>query len=135
MCRCGACCPILPLLAHHGGIGTTAEALRAGTPQLIVPLAHDQFDNAARVTALGAGASLPASRLDAGRLERALAQVLGLPRGAASGRFGAGDAMAALAPAWKDWLGKRNRQQGGDTRSQSPREFAALIKNASQPKG
>jgi rhamnosyltransferase subunit B len=89
--------PHLAVLAHHGGIGTTAEALRAGTPQLIVPLAHDQFDNAARVTALGAGASLPASRLNAGRLERALAQVLGLPRGAASGRFGAGDAMAALA--------------------------------------
>jgi rhamnosyltransferase subunit B len=75
--------PHLALLAHHGGIGTTAEALRAGTPQLVVPLAHDQFDNAARVSALGVGASLPASKLDAAGLIRALQGILGdeaLPR-------------------------------------------------------
>jgi len=68
--------PHLALLAHHGGIGTTAEALRAGVPQLVVPLAHDQFDNAARVAALGVGAGLPAARLDDARLERALRQLL-----------------------------------------------------------
>ena len=94
--------PRLALLAHHGGIGTTAEALRAGTPQLVVPLAHDQFDNAARVAALGAGAGLPAARLDARRLERALARLLGDGRvagraKAASARFAGVDAPAALA--------------------------------------
>jgi rhamnosyltransferase subunit B len=68
--------PHLALLAHHGGIGTTAECLRAGTPQLVLPLAHDQFDNAARVNALGVGASLPASRLDAARLRQALQGML-----------------------------------------------------------
>jgi rhamnosyltransferase subunit B len=67
--------PRVALLVHHGGIGTTAEALRAGTPQLVVPLAHDQFDNAARVTALGVGASLPGSRLGTARLARTLQQV------------------------------------------------------------
>jgi rhamnosyltransferase subunit B len=67
--------PQVALLAHHGGIGTTAEALRAGTPQLVVPLAHDQFDNAARVVALGAGASLPASRVDTARLMRVVPQL------------------------------------------------------------
>ena len=41
--------PRCAALVHHGGIGTTAEALRAGVPQVIVPLAYDQFDNAARV--------------------------------------------------------------------------------------
>jgi rhamnosyltransferase subunit B len=71
--------PHAALLAHHGGIGTTAEALRAGTPQLVVPLAHDQFDNAARVAALGVGASLPAARVDAARLERRLRAVLAVP--------------------------------------------------------
>jgi rhamnosyltransferase subunit B len=71
--------PQLALLAHHGGIGTTAECLRAGTPQLVVPLAHDQFDNAARVTALGVGASLPASRLADARLEKALGALLDDP--------------------------------------------------------
>jgi rhamnosyltransferase subunit B len=64
--------PHVAALVHHGGIGTTAEALRAGTPQLVVPLAHDQFDNAARVVALGAGARVHAARLDAARLGRAL---------------------------------------------------------------
>ena len=54
--------PHAAALVHHGGIGTTAEALRAGTPQLVVPLAHDQFDNAARVAALGVGASLRAAQ-------------------------------------------------------------------------
>jgi rhamnosyltransferase subunit B len=68
--------PQVLLLAHHGGIGTTAECLRAGTPQLVVPLAHDQFDNAARVVALGVGRSLPASRLNGVRLARSLELLL-----------------------------------------------------------
>lgn len=49
---------VLPRAAafvHHGGIGTTAQALAAGVPQLVVPLAHDQPDNAARVKRLGTG--------------------------------------------------------------------------------
>ncbi|MFC0252974.1 glycosyltransferase [Massilia consociata] len=69
--------PHVAALVHHGGIGTTAEALRAGTPQLVVPLAHDQFDNAARVQALGAGTSLRAARLTPGRLVAALRRVTG----------------------------------------------------------
>jgi len=69
--------PHIGALVHHGGIGTTAEALRAGTPQLVVPLAHDQFDNAARVRALGVGGSVHASRLTVGRLVRALRGVAG----------------------------------------------------------
>jgi rhamnosyltransferase subunit B len=71
--------PHLALLAHHGGIGTTAECLRAGTPQLVVPLAHDQFDNAARVTAVGVGASLPASQLSEARMRQALQGLLADP--------------------------------------------------------
>ncbi|HMO36698.1 MAG TPA: glycosyltransferase, partial [Gemmatales bacterium] len=55
--------PYASCLVHHGGIGTTAQALRAGIPQLITPLAHDQFDNAERVMRLDAGLALPASRL------------------------------------------------------------------------
>ena len=69
--------PLLPraaALVHHGGIGTTAEALRAGVPQVIVPLAYDQFDNAARVQALAAGAMVPGGA--AGAEPRALAAAL-----------------------------------------------------------
>ncbi len=45
-------------LIHHGGIGTCAQALRAGIPQLIQPLAFDQFDNGERVQRLGVGHTL-----------------------------------------------------------------------------
>lgn len=55
--------PHAAALVHHGGIGTTAEALRAGLPQVVTPFAWDQFDNGARVAALGVGAVLPARTL------------------------------------------------------------------------
>jgi rhamnosyltransferase subunit B len=42
-------------LVHHGGIGTTAQAMRAGVPQLILPGRLDQFDNAQHVRRLGCG--------------------------------------------------------------------------------
>lgn len=47
--------PRLAALVHHGGIGTCAEALAAGVPQIVAPFAHDQFDNAARLRRLGVG--------------------------------------------------------------------------------
>lgn len=40
-------------VVHQGGVGTTAQALRAGVPQLIMPFSHDQFDNAARCRRAG----------------------------------------------------------------------------------
>ena len=45
--------PRVAALIHHGGIGTSAQALAAGKPQLVVPFAHDQFDNAARLRRMG----------------------------------------------------------------------------------
>lgn len=59
-------------LIHHGGIGTTAEALRAGTPQVVVPFGWDQFDNGARVASLGVGAVLQQRPLRANKLARTL---------------------------------------------------------------
>jgi UDP:flavonoid glycosyltransferase YjiC (YdhE family) len=50
--------PHAAALVHHGGIGTTAHAIAAGIPQVIRPMAHDQPDNAARVTNIGIGAKL-----------------------------------------------------------------------------
>jgi len=60
------------VLVHHGGIGTTAEALRSGTPQLIAPFAWDQFDNGARIASLGVGMVIPAKRLRPRKLARSL---------------------------------------------------------------
>jgi rhamnosyltransferase subunit B len=48
LCRCRA-------VVHHGGIGTTAHALAAGIPQMIVPDRFDQPDNGLRVAQLGLG--------------------------------------------------------------------------------
>ena len=45
--------PKVAAVVHHGGIGTSAQAMKAATPQLVVPFAHDQFDNAERLTNLG----------------------------------------------------------------------------------
>lgn len=47
--------PKAACVVHSGGIGTTAQVLRAGKPQLIFPFANDQPDNAARIVRLGLG--------------------------------------------------------------------------------
>jgi len=62
--------PRLAMLVHHGGIGTTAEALRAGIPQLVLPFAFDQFDNGRKIQRLGAGRVLPAAQVNVRRLRQ-----------------------------------------------------------------
>lgn len=47
--------PRTSAVIHHGGAGTIAQALRAGVPQIVCPMAFDQFVNADRVVALGCG--------------------------------------------------------------------------------
>jgi len=46
------------VIVHQGGIGTSAQALRAGRPQLVVPFSGDQPDNAVRLARLGVGRHL-----------------------------------------------------------------------------
>ena len=46
-------------IVHHGGIGTTAQALRAGRPQLVIPYSADQPDNADRLERMGVARSIP----------------------------------------------------------------------------
>jgi rhamnosyltransferase subunit B len=54
----GGLFPRARAIIHHGGIGTTAQALRAGHPMLVVPHAYDQPDNASRVVNLGVARTL-----------------------------------------------------------------------------
>ena len=68
--------PRVAAVVHHGGIGTTAEAFRAGVPQLVVPFAYDQFDNGLRAKRMGVADVLLAKRLSARRMHRQLAQLL-----------------------------------------------------------
>jgi UDP:flavonoid glycosyltransferase YjiC (YdhE family) len=44
--------PRATLVVHQGGVGTTAQCLRAGKPMLIMPYSHDQPDNARRMRRL-----------------------------------------------------------------------------------
>lgn len=89
--------PQAAAFVHHGGIGTSATVLAAGKPQLIVPFAFDQPDNAARLRRLGVAATvLPDAPPRA--WTRALAGLLDDPAvAAACARVAA--AMAAETPA------------------------------------
>ena len=89
--------PLAVAFVHHGGIGTSATVLAAGKPQLIVPFAFDQPDNAARLRRLGVAATvLPDAPPRA--WTRALAGLLEDPAvAAACARVAA--AMAAETPA------------------------------------
>ena len=64
--------PHAAAVVHHGGIGTSAQALAAGVRQLVTPMAHDQPDNAARLVKLGVARSIPVKHVSARRLSNAL---------------------------------------------------------------
>lgn len=65
-------------MIHHGGIGTTAEALAAGVPQLVVANAYDQLRHARLIEDLGVGlASSPSDFLN---FDATLAQIESLLR-------------------------------------------------------
>lgn len=52
--------PRAAAVVHHGGVGTTGQALRAGRPMLVVPHSHDQPDNAFRCRRLGVARTIDA---------------------------------------------------------------------------
>jgi len=61
---------------HHGGIGSISQALRAGVPQLIQPMAFDQFDNASHVVQLGVGSEILPRHFAPERVARTLETLL-----------------------------------------------------------
>lgn len=68
--------PHVACAVHHGGIGTMSQALAAGLPQLIMPFAHDQPDNADRLKRLGLGDYLYASDFYAKEIAKKLESLL-----------------------------------------------------------
>jgi len=68
--------PRCAALVHHGGIGTAAQGLAAGVPQLIMPMAHDQPDNAQRLKRLGVGDYLLPRQFKADAVADRLANLL-----------------------------------------------------------
>ncbi len=69
--------PRMAAVVHHGGAGTTAAALRAGVPSIVVPYSNDQFAWGRRVYELGVGAKpIPRKKLTAEKLSNAIRFVL-----------------------------------------------------------
>ena len=71
--------PHSSILIHHGGIGTTAAALRAAIPQIVRPIAHDHFDHAERIRRNGVGKRLLPRQFSTSTLRRTLDEILGDP--------------------------------------------------------
>jgi len=69
--------PRTAALVYHGGIGTCAQALQAGIPQLVMPMAHDQLDNLSRVRDLGVGDGLHPWQFKGPRIAAVLGRLLG----------------------------------------------------------
>jgi rhamnosyltransferase subunit B len=71
--------PRAAVIVHHGGIGTTGLAMRAGRPALVVPFVYDQPDNAARAARLGIARIIASRRYTAASAARELRRLLDDP--------------------------------------------------------
>jgi rhamnosyltransferase subunit B len=104
--------PRAAALIYHGGVGTMAQALAAGVPHLVMPLSHDQPDNARRLEHLGVGLAISPKRYRADRVAAGLDRLLGDDQVADNCRrlaqridFTAG--LAAACEAIAKWLEQR----------------------------
>jgi UDP:flavonoid glycosyltransferase YjiC (YdhE family) len=68
--------PRAAAVVHHGGIGTCAQGLAGGAPQLTMPMGFDQPDNALRLKRLGVGESLSPAQFNGSRVADALQRLL-----------------------------------------------------------
>lgn len=68
--------PHAAVVVHAGGIGTAFKAMHAGAPQIVMPHAHDQLDNALRLERLGVARMMPGKGTGVRALRRALREVL-----------------------------------------------------------
>ncbi|MEJ7701893.1 MAG: glycosyltransferase [Pyrinomonadaceae bacterium] len=69
--------PKAACVVHQGGVGTTAQVLRAGVPHLIMPYAHDQPDNAARCARIGVARTISREKYTAEMAAKQLSELLG----------------------------------------------------------
>jgi UDP:flavonoid glycosyltransferase YjiC (YdhE family) len=72
--------PRASLIVHQGGVGTTAQAMQAGKPMLVMPYTHDQPDNARRMRRLGVASVIRRQDYTAERAARRIRRMLGNPR-------------------------------------------------------
>jgi UDP:flavonoid glycosyltransferase YjiC (YdhE family) len=105
--------PRMSAVVHHGGAGTTAESLRAGVPQVIVPHMADQPFWGSRIADLGAGPRpVPRNKLSAESLALAIQQATSDPgmrrRAAELGeKIRAEDGIGAAVNLIEDYLSRQ----------------------------
>ncbi len=87
--------PRAAALVYHGGIGTAAQALRAGVPQVVVPQKNDQWDNAVHLESLGVARRLRSGWFHGPDLARTLEELLHSPAVAEACR------TVAAVPRWR----------------------------------
>ena len=68
--------PYAAVIVHSGGVATSFKSLRSGKPQVIVPHAHDQRDNAMRLSRLGVATMILNRRAGKKTLCKALQKIL-----------------------------------------------------------
>jgi rhamnosyltransferase subunit B len=68
--------PKAACVVHQGGVGTTAQVLRAGVPALVMPYSHDQPDNAARCVRLGTARTISRDGYNASNAAKELRELL-----------------------------------------------------------
>ena len=92
--------PRVAVVVHHGGSGTTAAALRAGVPQVVLPVMLDQFHHAHHLARAGLAPVAPSmAKVDAEALCRAIEAALTSPgeqRRAIAAKLAARDAGGAI---------------------------------------
>ena len=72
--------PRAELVVHQGGVGTTAQCLRAGKPMLIMPYSHDQPDNGRRMRRLKVARVIQRGNYTPLRVARKLKAMLAEPK-------------------------------------------------------
>lgn len=107
--------PRCAALIHHGGIGTVSQAFAAGIPQLVAPMAFDQFDHAARIDKLGCGSWIHRFAFKPVRVANALRSLLASAEVAAAcaeiaARFGRDDVLARACDAIEAEFGDAARR-------------------------
>ena len=75
----GTAAHVADVVVGHGGWGTTTATLAAGCPSVVLPQGGDQFLNAFRLAACGAGLRLLPDEVDAERVRSAVRDLLDDP--------------------------------------------------------
>jgi UDP:flavonoid glycosyltransferase YjiC (YdhE family) len=117
-------------LVHHGGIGTVAQALAAGVPQLVMPVAFNQPDEAARLTRFGVADRIAPARYRAEEVAAKLQRLLSSREVAErcaelSRRFDGAEPLAPTCDALEDLL---RRRAGGNRTQAAPAGRASSVR-------